>query len=120
MDFCNKLEFVPGKPFQSSLMFVVKARKVPQSGAPERCFTWVSSSLTSKGKGKCYSLLQKSVIYDRKNFYRISPRPLHPNFIVRFYVILKIFENGCNVCVFSKIIICNKLDFYILIYYSQS
>ncbi len=29
----------PCKPFQLSLMFVSKARSLPQSGAPERCFT---------------------------------------------------------------------------------
>ncbi len=31
--------FVPGKPFQPSLMFMGKARGLPYSGAPERCFT---------------------------------------------------------------------------------
>jgi hypothetical protein len=29
-------------------MFVGKATSMPYSGAPERCFTWVSSSLTHK------------------------------------------------------------------------
>jgi hypothetical protein len=38
----NKLEIlVSSKPIQSSLMFVGKARGLPQSGAAERCFTWV-------------------------------------------------------------------------------
>ncbi len=31
--------FVPGKPFQLSLMFVGKARSLTFSGARERCFT---------------------------------------------------------------------------------
>jgi len=45
----NKLQhFVPGKSFQSSLMFVGKARSLPQSGAPERHFTQIGSDLTCK------------------------------------------------------------------------
>ncbi len=36
---------VPGKPFQPSLMFVGKARVLPQSGAPERRFTLVGHDL---------------------------------------------------------------------------
>ncbi len=35
--------FVPGKPFQPSLMFVGKARTLRSSGAPEMCFTRVGS-----------------------------------------------------------------------------
>jgi hypothetical protein len=31
--------FVPGKPFQPSLMFVGKGRSLPQSGAPKSYFT---------------------------------------------------------------------------------
>jgi hypothetical protein len=34
--------FVPGKPFQPSLMFVGEARSLPY-GAPEKCFTRVGS-----------------------------------------------------------------------------
>jgi hypothetical protein len=37
-----------GKPFQPSLMFVGEARSLPQSGAPENCFTQVGSSLICK------------------------------------------------------------------------
>jgi hypothetical protein len=33
--------FVPGKPFQPSIVFVDKARSLPYRGAPERCITWV-------------------------------------------------------------------------------
>ncbi len=47
-DFHNKLVFVPGKPFQPYLMFAGKARSLPQSGAPEKSFTWVGSGLTCK------------------------------------------------------------------------
>ncbi len=35
--------FVPGKPFQPSLMFVDKSRSLPSSAAPERCFSRVGS-----------------------------------------------------------------------------
>jgi hypothetical protein len=52
-DFSLKARgFVPGKPFQPSLIFVVKARSLPKSGAPERQFTWVGSGLTRKHKTK--------------------------------------------------------------------
>jgi hypothetical protein len=37
--------FVPGKPFQPSLMIVGEARSLPWSGAPASCFTRVGSSL---------------------------------------------------------------------------
>jgi hypothetical protein len=40
--------FVPGKPFKPSLMFVGKATGLPESGAPETCFTWVGSGLSRK------------------------------------------------------------------------
>jgi hypothetical protein len=40
--------YVPGKPLQPSQMLVGKSRSLPQSGAPERYFTWVGSSLTCK------------------------------------------------------------------------
>ncbi len=33
--------FVPGKPFKPSLVFVGKARSLPYSRAPKRCFTQV-------------------------------------------------------------------------------
>ncbi len=69
--------FVPGKPFQPSLMFVGEARSLPWSGAPERSFTRVGSGLTRKRKTrleklavhKHSSLLRKSVNYGRKIFY---------------------------------------------------
>jgi len=48
LDFCKKLVFVPKKPFQSSLMFAVKARGLPQSGTPERSFNGGGSGLTCK------------------------------------------------------------------------
>ncbi len=40
--------FVPGRPLQPSLMFVVKASSPPFSGAPEWCFIWVGSGSTPK------------------------------------------------------------------------
>ncbi len=48
--------FVPGKPFQPSLMFVGKARSLRSSGAPEMCFTWV---------GCCYHKL--NITYQSTN-----------------------------------------------------
>ncbi len=38
--------FVHGKPFQPSVLFVGKARSLPQSGASERFFDRVGSSFT--------------------------------------------------------------------------
>ncbi len=32
--------FVPGMLFQLSLIFVVRARRLPKIGTPERCFTY--------------------------------------------------------------------------------
>jgi hypothetical protein len=40
--------FVPGKPFQPSLVFVGNARSLTLRGAPERFFTQVGSGLTHK------------------------------------------------------------------------
>ncbi len=73
--------FVPCKPLKPSLMFVGKARGLFQSEAPESCFNWVSSGLTSKyytrleslARGKPSSLLRKSVNYGRKRFYSTGP-----------------------------------------------
>jgi hypothetical protein len=42
--------FVPGRPFQLGLMFVVKARSLPQSGDPEWGFTRVCPVLDLAGK----------------------------------------------------------------------
>ncbi len=38
--------FVPGRPFKTSLIFVIKGRSLPKSGTLERCFTQVGSGLT--------------------------------------------------------------------------
>ncbi len=40
--------FVPGKPFQPSLMFAGKVRNLHKSGTPERCSPHVGSGLTHK------------------------------------------------------------------------
>jgi hypothetical protein len=48
-EFGNKL----GRPFQPSLVFVGKARSLPKSEAPERCFTGLqpnSQTLDKAGK----------------------------------------------------------------------
>jgi hypothetical protein len=67
----------------ASLMFVGKARSLLLSGACERCFIHLGSSLTSKhetrlerlARDKHSSLLRKSVNYGQKKFYNIGPRP---------------------------------------------
>ncbi len=61
-------------------MFVGKARSLPQSGASQRCFTWVGYYLACKyyleklAKEKHSSLLRKFVTYVRKNCCNIGPR----------------------------------------------
>ncbi len=67
--------FVPGRPFQLSLMFVVKARGLHKSGESERCFTWVGSpTLKDKTRlerpdmDKHSSLFWTFVNYNRKIF----------------------------------------------------
>jgi len=40
--------FVPGKPFQPSLIFAGEARSIPKSGVLERCITQVGSGLTGQ------------------------------------------------------------------------
>ncbi len=65
----NKLVSTPGKPFKPGLMFVGKARTVPQSGASEMCFTWVFSGLTHKHQtiqGQTLQLMRTFVNYDCK------------------------------------------------------
>ncbi len=72
--------FVPGKPFQPSLMFVGKARSLPKSDAFERCFTLVGSGLNRKHwtrvkrfvRDKRSSLLQKG----SNKFYNIGPETI--------------------------------------------
>ncbi len=79
--------FVPGKRFQHSLMLVGKARSLSYSGAPEKCFTQVSSGLTCKyytwserlASEKHSGLLQKFVNYGRKKFYNIG-RTMYSSF----------------------------------------
>jgi hypothetical protein len=58
--------FVSGKPFQPSLMFVAKARNLPQSEVHLRCSTQVGSSFTN--------IFRTFVIYGRKKFFTIGPR----------------------------------------------
>jgi len=73
--------FVPGESFQPSLMSMFKASNLPDSRALDRCFTQVSSGLTSKhytrlerlAKDKHSSLLRKSVNYGRNFFIVQAP-----------------------------------------------
>jgi hypothetical protein len=70
--------------FQLSLKFEGKARGLPKSGAPEKCFARVGSGLTHKhwtrlerpATDKHSSLLQKSVNYRHKKFYSTGYRLL--------------------------------------------
>ncbi len=78
--FDKKLECLC-KLFQPSLMFVGKARGLPESGAPERCFTRVVSSLNPNIRRGWKGLLgtntlvyyQKLVNYIHKKFYSAGP-----------------------------------------------
>jgi hypothetical protein len=98
-------------------MFVGKARNLPWSGALERCFTQVGSSLTCKHKirlekftrDKHSSLLEKFVNYSPKKLYNIDTRgQYYTNFFssitFRMLVISKnvclwqMFLNKSNVC----------------------
>ncbi len=83
LNFCTKLECLSVTClFQFSLMFVGKARNLPQNGAPERCFICIGSSITSKyqtslerlARDKHSSVLRKFVNYGQKKFYNIGPR----------------------------------------------
>ncbi len=38
--------FVPGRPFQPSIVMVGKERSLPSCAASETCFTWLSTSLS--------------------------------------------------------------------------
>ncbi len=73
--------FVPGKPFQPSIMFAIKAGAY-MNESPFRCSTLgYAPGLTHKhltrlervAKNKHSSLLQKSVNYDRKIFIGLAP-----------------------------------------------
>ncbi len=74
--------FCPWQAFQLSLMFVVKARSLPQSGSSERSITRVGSGLTGKhqtrlenlARDKHSSLLRNFINYGRKKFYSIGTR----------------------------------------------
>jgi hypothetical protein len=62
--------FVPDRPFQSSLLFLGKARRLLESGALERFFTRVGPGLThilsieKPARNKHYSLLGPFVGYE--------------------------------------------------------
>jgi hypothetical protein len=70
MDFCNKLVFVPEKPFQFSLVFVGK------SLLKRRTFQVLHSNTRLDCKGLLTtntSLLRKSINYGRYKFYDTGP-----------------------------------------------
>ncbi len=69
---------VLGKLFQSSLMFVGKARSLPLSGEPERYFNQIFSGkyytrLEKFARDKHFNLVQKFVNYGRKFFIILAP-----------------------------------------------
>jgi hypothetical protein len=78
--------FVHDRLFQPSLMFLSKARNLPKSVAPERCFTWTGSRLTHKyltrlerfAKDKHSSLLGTFVNHRCKKFNNIGSRASVP------------------------------------------
>ncbi len=73
--------FVPAKPSKPNLMFVGKARSLPQRATPDKMFhlgrlqphsrTFIQ--LEKLAKDKHSSLLQKFVNYGQKKFYNIGP-----------------------------------------------
>jgi hypothetical protein len=66
--------FFPSRPFHSLVMFAVKATSVHKSGAPERCYISVGSSLTHKiysrldrvARNKLFRVLETFVNYGCK------------------------------------------------------
>jgi hypothetical protein len=65
--------FVPGRPLQPSLMFVVKASSLPFSGAPERCFNWVGSCSTPKNWTKSErNAIDKFSVTKKKSFATLA------------------------------------------------
>ncbi len=70
MDFRNKLVFVLGKAFQSSLMFAGKTRAYPRV---EYLKGSSLGRLERLSKDKHSNLLQKSINYSCKKFYVTSP-----------------------------------------------
>jgi hypothetical protein len=73
--------FVPGKPFQLSLMFLDKARSLPKGGVPERYIAQVGSCLTHKhrtrlerpARDKHPRFFGKFINYGHKKFCNIGP-----------------------------------------------
>ncbi len=71
--------FVPGKPFQPSLIFVGMARAYPIVGYLQ-CITWLGSSLTRRHKirlerlarDKHFSFLRKFLNYRQKSFVTLA------------------------------------------------
>ncbi len=64
---------MPGRLFQSSLMFEVKARRLTKSGTPERGFTRVSSVLSHKHKTRVGKSSKEPMLYVITNFKNIGP-----------------------------------------------
>jgi hypothetical protein len=74
MDSRNKLVFVPGNPFQPSLMFADKARAY--TSEPSFRYVALPTNIRLGWKslpGTNSSLLRKFVNYVRKTFYNIDP-----------------------------------------------
>ncbi len=71
--------FVPGKPFQPSLVFDGKDRSLSYSKVPERFVSWVGLALPTNirlsrlARHKHSSSLWKSVNYSRDKFYDTGP-----------------------------------------------
>ncbi len=86
--------FDPGKLLQPSLMFAGVVKSLPQSAAPERCFTQIGSGKLARDEH--FSLLRKSVNY-RQFFYNIGP--------------LKVFKTGrCEMILLSYLSLTRYLS----------
>ncbi len=70
----------PDRPFQPSLMFVGKARSLPKSGTPERCFMGrhrpflqTFTRLEKTAREKRSSFLQTLINFGCKKLYNFGP-----------------------------------------------
>ncbi len=135
MNVCNKLQCLSLSSIPTSkptLMFVGKARSLPQSGAHERCITLVGSVLNHNNQTRLErpardqhsSLLRTFVNYGRKKVYNTEPwGQCYKTFFVRDLQIsvlsqsviqsrLKKFTNDKRSSFLRKSIIYGQKKFY--------
>ncbi len=108
--------FVFGKHCQPILVFVGKARSLLLSGACERCFIHLGSSLTSKdetslerfARDKHSSLLRKSVNYGQKSFITLGPGQNVKKICPIFTDFRGKLECSSKACV-SSLVLCSQV-----------